>query len=274
MTPETAWGLTAGITSAVLFGLAAVAQAHASRRLVTSHRLTDFVRSGARDPLLVVVVAAYLVGFVLHAVAIWWLPLYLAQATVALSLPVTALAAGRVDGRLPRDAWRGVAAVTAGLVLLAWAAGQPGDVRAGWWLPGLLLLLLLGLVAAVGPLPASRGALLGWGAGLGYAGSALAVRGVGWPLDAPMIVAALLVPAFGLVAFWLYSRGLAGGLVTTATAPMITSQTFVPALVGLALLGDGTRPGWFPVVVLGLVLAVVGAATVRPAATAPPLQAS
>ena len=43
------------------------------------------------------VVAAYLVGFVLHAAAIWLLPLYLAQALVAMSLPVTALASHRVE---------------------------------------------------------------------------------------------------------------------------------------------------------------------------------
>ena len=34
---------------------------------------------------------AYLAGFVLHAVAIWLLPLYLAQAAIAMSLPVTAV---------------------------------------------------------------------------------------------------------------------------------------------------------------------------------------
>ena len=40
-----------------------------------------------RDGRMMLVVAAYLVGFVLHAVAIWLLPLYLAQALVAMSLP-------------------------------------------------------------------------------------------------------------------------------------------------------------------------------------------
>ncbi|WP_110181676.1 hypothetical protein [Nocardioides solisilvae] len=272
MEAQTGWGLAAGVASAVLFGLAAVAQARAARRLPSTDRLLDFVRHGLRDPLLLLVVAAYLAGFVLHAVAIWWLPIYLAQATVALSLPVTAVAAGRVDGRLPSHAWRGVLAVSLGLLLLARAAGPPGDVRADWWLPGSLALLLAALVLLAGAAPASRAALLGWTAGLGYAGSALAVRGVAWPLEPAAAVAALLVPLLGLVAFWLYSRGLAGGLVTTATAPMITAQTFVPALVGLALLGDGTRPGWWPGVALGLGLAVLGAATVRPAAS--PAQAS
>ncbi|WP_181310575.1 hypothetical protein [Nocardioides campestrisoli] len=266
--PLSAWGLAAGVLSAVLFGLAAVAQARASRRHPDPARLVDFVRHGLRDPLLMLVVAAYLVGFVLHAVAIWWLPLYLAQATVALSLPVTALAAHRVDGRAAGGAWLGVAAVTAGLALLAYASGAAGQVRTDWWLPGALALLLV-LLVLTGRSAGRRGPALGWLAGLGYAGSALAVRGVGWPPSPAVLAAAALVPALGLVAFWLYSRGLGRSLVTSATAPMITAQTFVPALVGLALLGDQTRPGWWPAVVVGFGLALAGALAVRPPASVP-----
>ena len=84
-------GLLAGISAAVLFGLAAVLQAQAVRSLdngVTG--LTGFVRDAIRDPLLLLVVAAYLGGFLLHAVSIWFLPLYLAQAAIALSLPISA----------------------------------------------------------------------------------------------------------------------------------------------------------------------------------------
>ena len=66
------------------------------------------------------VVAAYLVGFVLHAVAIWLLPLYLAQALVAMSLPVTALASHRRRGRgCTAAAGSAVGVVTLGLVLLS-----------------------------------------------------------------------------------------------------------------------------------------------------------
>ena len=66
-----------------------------------------FVARSVRDVRTMLVVAAYLVGFVLHAAAIWLLPLYLAQALVAMSLPVTALASRRVEDALHRPAgWR------------------------------------------------------------------------------------------------------------------------------------------------------------------------
>ena len=68
-----------------------VAGPRRTRLETTPDGLLGFVARSVRDPRTMLVVAAYLVGFVLHAVAIWLLPLYLAQATVAMSLPVTAL---------------------------------------------------------------------------------------------------------------------------------------------------------------------------------------
>ena len=46
----------------------------------------------------------------------------------------------------------------------------------------------------------------------------------------------------------------------SATAPLIVAQTIVPAAVGVALLGDGVREGWWPAVTVGLLLATGGAA--------------
>ena len=55
---------------------AAVAQAHAVRRFDTApDSLVGFVLRSVRDPWILGVVAAYLAGFLLHAVAIWLLPL-------------------------------------------------------------------------------------------------------------------------------------------------------------------------------------------------------
>ncbi|WP_114422732.1 hypothetical protein [Nocardioides houyundeii] len=257
------WGLVAGLLAAALFGVSAVVQAHAVRRGTTAaDGLGAFVHAGIRDPLLLAVVVAYLLGFVLHAVSIWLLPLYLAQATISLSLPVTALASRRLSEGLGRQAWAGVAAITAGLLLLAYSSGPPGDVVTNWWFSGILALATCLLVLSGRLGGSGSGAMLGWLAGLGYAGSAIAVRGVGWPLQAPMVLAALLVPALGLLAFWLYSAALERGAVSAATAPLITAQTFVPALVGLALLGDGVRPGWWPGIAVGLLLAVGGSGVV------------
>ncbi len=254
-----AGGLLAGITAAVMFGLAAVAQAHAVRGESGSvPGLIGFVLWAARNPWMLAVVAAYLAGFVLHAVAIWLLPLYLAQASIALSLPVTAVASTRLSELLNRRGWLGVGAVSLGLVLLAVGAGPAGSTLTG---PGYAVLLVaaLALLLLVGLALRGAGSIpLGLLAGLGYAGSALAVRGVDLPLSPAIAAAALTVPAYGVLAFWLYSLALDRSLVSTATAPMITAQTFVPALAGLAWLGDGVREGWGAAIAAGLLLATVG----------------
>ena len=252
-------GLAAGLLSAAVFGVAAVVQAHAVRRYDDTPGLRGFVVRSLHDGRMLLVVAAYLVGFVLHAVAIWWLPLYLAQALVAMSLPVTALASHRVEDALHRSGWLAVGLVTCGLVLLSLGAGDPGAVVTT---TRFVLLVWAAVVAlALASLAGARlsGPLLGLLAGLGYAGSAISVRGVGTPVEGAVVAAALAVPSFSLVAFWLYSLGMHSTAVPSTTASLIVAQTFVPAAVGVAFLGDGVRDGWWPAVGLGLLLSTAGA---------------
>ena len=121
-----------GLLSAAVFGVAAVVQARAVRGFDVGARRARGLRRplGPRPAGPWLVVAAYLVGFVLHAAAIWLLPLYLAQALVAMSLPVTALASHRVEDAPragaagSRSAWSPL-----GLVLLSLGAGEPGRRR-------------------------------------------------------------------------------------------------------------------------------------------------
>ncbi|WP_166140395.1 hypothetical protein [Nocardioides ochotonae] len=276
MSTDQVLGLAAGLGSAVVFGLAAVAQAHAVRRSgFRLDTLVEFVRHAVRDAWIWVVLVCYLVGFVLHAVAIWLLPLYLAQATVAMSLPVTALASRRVAERLDAQQWGSVGLVSAGLVLLAAGSGSAGEAVSSWWLAAALwagLVVLAGLAfttvsrerrrLAGGP-PHGAGSLGGLGlgalAGLGYAGSALAVRGVRLPLDGPAVLCALAVPSLSLLAFWVYSRAMSSGAVAAASAPMVVGQTFIPAAVGMLTLGDGVRAGWGWAVLAGLLVSTYGA---------------
>ena len=253
-------GLAAGLLAALLFGVGAVGQAHAVRRLETApESLPGFVARSARDRWTILVVAAYLVGFALHAVAIWLLPLYLAQAVIALSLPVTALSSTLLRERLTAVHWWAVGVVTVGLVLLAAGSGDAGAVVttpafvASLWAG--VLALALAAFACVG----AGGGLLGTLSGLGYAGSAIAVRGVEASVSPLVAAAALAVPLFGLLAFWVYSLALDRAGISAATAPLIVGETFVPALVGVLLLGDGVRPGWWPAVAAGLVLSTLGA---------------
>jgi drug/metabolite transporter (DMT)-like permease len=254
-------GLTAGLLSAAVFGIAAVVQARAVRGFGASpDALWGFVVRSVRDVRTMLVIAAYLLGFALHAVAIWLLPLYLAQALVSMSLPVTALASHRVEDRLQRGGWVAVAVVTAGLVLLSLGAGEPGDVVTTPHFAAALWVAVAALALASTMARHLPGALLGLVAGLGYAGSAISVRGVTTPLEPVVVLAALAVPSFSLVAFWLYSLGMHRAEVPAATASLIVAQTFVPAAVGVALLGDGVRDGWWPAVAVGLALSTAGAA--------------
>ena len=253
-------GLGSALLAAVLFGVGAVLQAQAVRtESQPIDSLAEFVRAAVRNRLIVLVVVTYLAGFVLHAVSIWYLPLYLAQAAVALSLPVTALSAAWVRERLTTADWAAVVAIVAGLVLVSLGAGAPGPGRssplfaAALW-AGVLALAAAGFFGVV-----SRGGALGTVAGLGYAGSAVAVRGVDVPLDVPVVAAALAVPAYGLLAFWLYSLALNRAAVASASAPLVVGQTLVPALVGLWALGDSVRDGWAAGVTLGMVAAITGA---------------
>ena len=253
-------GVAVGLLSAAVFGVAAVEQAQAVRGFETTpDGLVGFVVRSIRDVRTMLVVAAYLVGFVLHATAIWLLPLYLAQALVAMSLPVTALVSRRVEDALHRTGWLAVGVVTIGLMLLSLGAGEPGEVQTttGFVVAVWIGVAALGVASVVGRHLA--GPLLGLLAGLGYAGSAISVRGIGMPVDGIVAAAALAVPVFGLVAFWLYSLGMHRAAVPSTTASLIVAQTFVPAAVGVALLGDGVREGWWPAVTVGLVLSTAGA---------------
>ena len=94
--------------------------------------LGAFVLRSVRDPWTLGVVAAYLAGFVLHAVAIWLLPLYLAQAAIAMSLPVTAVASTLVQERLTAVHWSAVVRRDRGPgPALRRAPARSGAVRGG-----------------------------------------------------------------------------------------------------------------------------------------------
>ncbi|MGL5825699.1 MAG: hypothetical protein ACRCYU_12950 [Nocardioides sp.] len=253
-------GLLAGIASAVLFGAAAVAQATAVRSLDSQgDRFAGFIAALWRNPALLGVVAAYLAGFVLHAVAIALTPLYLAQATVSLSLPVTAwLAARRLAEPLGLRGWGWVGAIAVGLVLLAASTGTAGQARgSGWfsvavWAGAVLILVFAWRCHNGAPL------VVATVAGLGYAGSALAVRGVSG-LEPASTASALAVPTYGVVAFWLYSLALDRSTAAGASGSVIVYQTLLPSVVGVVWLGDTVRSGAEAGIIGGLALAVTGA---------------
>ncbi|MEU4392905.1 hypothetical protein [Kribbella sp. NPDC023855] len=264
-------GLAAALGAAVLFGIAAILQAVGSRKVPTSseldpRRLAGFVVALLRQPAFLGALVLNLVGFGLHFVALRLLPLYLAQAGIAASLVVTALLATRLmSDQLSAIEWSAVVGVCVGLGLLAVSAGHAGESARHH---GLTVGLIVGLVciAVLGGL-ASRSqhgtatALLGLLAGLGYAGVAISARlledgSIGELLASPTTYT---LPISGALAFVLYSLALQRGSVTLATTPMIALQTITPAAVGVLVLDDAVRSGWYAGALGGFVLTAIGA---------------
>ena len=261
-------GLAAALGAAAAFGVAALLQALAARREAPVEGVDPrlLVRM-LRSPAFVVALVLNLVGFGLHVLALRSLPLFLTQAAISSSVVVTALLSRAVlHVALARREHLAVLGVGVGVTLLAATSAHAGEdvpSTAFRW-------ALLGAAAAVaavgtvvGRLHSRLGvSLLGLTGGLGFAVVAVATRSL--PDLAPSTLVAdpatyaLLLG--GGVGFLLYATALQRAAVMVATSTMVLGQTVAPAVVGVVLLGDGTRSGAGVLAVAGLALAVGGAA--------------
>jgi drug/metabolite transporter (DMT)-like permease len=262
------FGMACALFAAVCYGVGSTMQAAAARTTVDDRRGVDprlLVRLLGQWRY-VTGVGLDAVGFVAQAAALRSLPLFLVQATMAASVAVTALLATRVFGvRLAGAEWTAVVVVCAGLALLGASAQSEGAGRVGTGFHyGLLAcaaaLAVLGV--AVGRLPdPARTAALGLVSGLGFGTLGIAVRVL--PSLAPAALvrdpATYTVVVAGIPASWFYAAALQRGGVVAATAMMLVGETVPPAVIGVLLLGDHTRPGWVPVAAVGFVVAVAGA---------------
>ncbi|MCW2665206.1 MAG: integral rane protein [Frankiales bacterium] len=260
-------GLLAALAAAVAFGVAAVLQGLAVRRTAATPGVDPrlLVRL-VRQPAFVATLALNALGFVLHLTALQSLPLFLVQAVIAASVAVTAVCAVVVLGtRLSRLEWAAVVTVCVGLALLAPSAQSSEAAATG---SGLRWAIWAGVLAvAVGGALAGRlygqaaAAGMGFAAGVGFGLVGLSARLL--PDLSPATVVrdaafyALVVA--GAIAFLLYATAMQHGSVTTVTAVLVVPQTAVPAVLGVALLGDRVREGATPLAVAGFVLALAGA---------------
>ena len=280
-------GLLMALAAALCFGVAMVLQALGAQR----HKATpgEGLLGTARAMLNLPFAAGLLLdcfGFVAQLIALRTLPLYVVQAALAGALAVTAvLGAAMLKIRLGRGEWLGVAGVCVGLAVLGATAGAEGHKQPSqlfhWVLVGAVVLIAAfgGLAWRLGE--PRRAAVMGALCGLGFGVVGLAVRVLPathgmdlLPLLSDPATYALL--AGGGVSFVFMTEGVRGGKVTTATASMVLGETALPAVLGVVLLGDGTRPGMIPLAVAGFALAVAGALAlarfgeVGPAETADP----
>lgn len=214
------------------------------------------------------------IGFLLALAALRTLPLYVVQSVVASSLAVTAVLGALVlRTRLDAATRAALVLVVAGLGLVSLSAAPETATEPARVLEWLLLVLAGLLVLACVPLasaPAGRSAgALGAVAGLAFGVVAVSARLLwartthgslgsisGQLLVSPASYALLGAAPLGLAA---YAIALQRGSVVQATAPLVVGETVLPAIVGIALLGDHPRPGWTAPAVAGLVLATAAA---------------
>jgi hypothetical protein len=124
---------------------------------------------------------------------------------------------------------------------------------------------VLGCAAVVGAVAAAlarrpgNGVTLGALGGVAFGGVGVAARAVRVPHPLwhgaydPLVLA---IVAYGVLGMLLYATALQRAAVTTATAALFAAETVVPALVGLAALGDHARHGLAPVAAAGFVVTV------------------
>ena len=264
--------LAAALVAAVCYGTGAVMQAMAVR--AASRRPAEDAASV--DPGLVlrmlgqwrflVSLLIDLLGFVCQVIALRRLPVFEVQVIIAANLAVTAvLAAWLLHVGLSMREWLAVLAVVIGVGLVGSSAGSQGPAAVGANFH-LALIASLAAIAAGGMAAARlprhiRTPVLGAIAGLGYGVLAICARILHGFQPAYLIrsPAAYTLAAAGIVSFFLYATALESGSVTVATASVILAETVPPAIVGVLLLGDTTRPGWAGLAAAGFVVALASA---------------
>lgn len=261
-------GLLLALGCSVCYGTASVLQAMAARSVEAgSGSGVDAVllMRALRQWRYLVGIGLDGLGFVLQVAALRLVPIYVVAAALAASIAVSAIvAAWLLSARLAPAEWTAVGVVCVGLALLGIAAGPQGDGHG----PAGLAWALLGVVAVVfiagaaaGRLPdRSRALALGFSAGTGFGLVEVGVNLIDSidPTKASFYANPALYAsaAGGGAGFLLLTSALHRGSVTTAVAGMVVGETVLPALIGVAWLGDETRDGLGWMVAAGLGIAV------------------
>jgi len=204
-------------------------------------------------------------GWLASVVALRYLPVFEVQAVLAGAIATTALLGRWCYGTVLRQVDRmAIGACLVGLTLVAASGyGHSADgvsTQVQVWLLIGFGVLVVGQVA----LWRAEAWPLAVVAGLGFGGTAVAVRAVdtsSGPFDLGMLLSQ--PPTYLVIGFWViglvsWSRALQVGSLASVTAVFMVTEVVAPGAVGIALLGDAVRPGWWFPLLLGTTFAVLG----------------
>lgn len=256
---------------ALCYGIGSLFQDISAKRSMTNAPDGPDARSMAR----VVVRLPYLIGtvvdglgFILSLVALDRLPLFAVQAISAASIGVVVVGSPFVGSpRATRFQWILLAVLGTGLVALA-ATAQPEHAATVSTVFVVVMWVGVAVAAGVGWWLSTRGTgngiagVMGALSGVSFGGMSIcaraleADRGLVSMATDPLTGALVLYGTIGLVVF---AGALQRGTVTVALSTQYVTQTVFPAIVGLLVLGDRSRPGQAPIAAMGFVLATVAA---------------
>jgi drug/metabolite transporter (DMT)-like permease len=254
------------LAAALCNGVAVVLQARAARQDNPGAAASGLLLRLLRRPVYLLALGLIAAGFGCAAVALQTLPVFFVQAGRASSLAVTAvLAVALLGARLRAAEIAAIAAVGAGLVLLAGSARPGPGARPG---PAVTVAVVVAvaLLVAVVVLAGRRsggGLLIATTAGAGFGLLAFALHTVG-SLNPLLLVTQPLAWAAGVAALTALHGGalaLQRSAVMAVTAVMVATETLLGSVLGLLLGGDGTLPGRGAWAVAGFT-AVLGGALV------------
>lgn len=254
-------GLVAAVAAAGGNAGAALLEALAARR---STRAATVVL----QPVYLAGLLLDILSWVLTVIALRYMPIVAVQAIVAGQVAITVIASHWVfDTPLRRQDLVAAGANVLGLGLIVAAASTAespvtGPAAVVALVVVFVLLLAVGVVAA---LRTAHAIVMAFLAGLAFSGVAVAVRLVDLEGSTGQVVRAALTDpvvwvllAYGALGLALYTVALGRGAVGPVVGVLAVTETLAPGLLGLVLLGDGVRSGWWPGLLLGLALALGG----------------
>jgi drug/metabolite transporter (DMT)-like permease len=213
-------------------------------------------------------------GWVLQAAALDQGPLVVVQSVTTLSLVIALPLGARFTGQLlRRREMMGALAVVAGIVLFL-SVGSPssGNLHpssSAWWSAGLVSVVLVAFVVAMGRRRhgAPRAVLFGLGAGVAFGFQAAVTKVFVGQLGHGVLVllgswTTYALIASALLGFALMQSALKTGVLAPAIASSNAMTLVASVVLGVAVFGEtlGHGNGQLIPAVIGLVVAVVGIA--------------
>jgi drug/metabolite transporter (DMT)-like permease len=253
---------------AVAYGLASVLQSIGARRVAAGDRIDP--RSLAKVAIQLPYMAGLGLdgfGWLLSLVALAQLPLFVVQAVVAGAIGFVVLFSAIIQKVRPtRRQILFIVALFAGLLGLA-ISGAPDEARStpasftwAMWI-GAIAIGIAGVLVPRWLKSERAAALLGGLAGLAFGGTALCARTLIAEISVNDLRDPLLwaMAVFGALGFIFFTAALQRGSATISTAWMFTAETVVPAIIGLAVLGDSARNGFAGLAAAAFVVTIVSA---------------